>query len=328
MRIAVVGAGAVGRSVVELASEYGHEVVAVADSSSAVVADGTEGRGAGVDTDAVVARKAERGIVGDDDPDDVLAADYDALVEATPTTLDDAEPGFSHVRTALERDRHAVLANKGPVAERFGDLRALVAESAGDIRFEATVGGAIPAVSTVEDLEPGHVTAVRGVLNGTANFILTRMAAEGLDYDHVLAEAQDLGVAEADPSFDVDGTDAALKCVILANVLSFGAADAPDDAREFTLDDADVKGIRDVPGSALRLAAEDGQTVRLIGEATDETVRVAPRLVPENGTLAVSGTQNIVQIETSHAGRLNISGRGAGGPETASAVLGDVGRLE
>lgn len=249
-------------------------------------------------------------------------------MEATPTTLGDAEPGFSHVRTALERDRHAVLANKGPVAERFGDLRALVADSAGDIRFEATVGGAIPAVSTVEDIEPGHVTAVRGVLNGTANFILTRMAAEGLDYDHVLAEAQDLGVAEADPSFDVDGTDAALKCVILANVLSFGAADDPDDAREFSLDDAAVEGIRDVPGSALRLAAEDGRTVRLIGEATEETVRVAPRLVPENGTLAVSGTQNIVQIETTHAGRLNISGRGAGGPETASAVLGDVGRLQ
>jgi len=328
VKLAVIGAGAVGRSVVDPAGEYGHEVVAVADSSSAVVADGSDGRDAGVDSDAVVARKAERGIVGDDDPDDALAADYDALVEATPTTLGDAEPGFSHVRTALERDRHAVLANKGPVAERFGDLRALVADSAGDIRFEATVGGAIPAVSTVEDIEPGHVTAVRGVLNGTANFILTRMAAEGLDYDHVLAEAQDLGVAEADPSFDVDGTDAALKCVILANVLSFGAADDPDDAREFSLDDAAVEGIRDVPGSALRLAAEDGRTVRLIGEATEETVRVAPRLVPENGTLAVSGTQNIVQIETTHAGRLNISGRGAGGPETASAVLGDVGRLQ
>jgi len=203
-----------------------------------------------------------------------------------------------------------------------------VADNAGGVRFEATVGGAIPAVSTVEDIEPGHVTAVRGVLNGTANFILTRMAAEGLDYDHVLAEAQDLGVAEADPSFDVDGTDAALKCVILANVLSFGAADDPADAREFTLADADVEGIRDIPGSTLRLAAEDGRTVRLIGEATGETVRVAPRLVHENGTLAVSGTQNIVQIETGHAGRLNISGRGAGGPETASAVLGDVGRLD
>lgn len=325
----MIGAGAVGRSVVELAGEHGHEVVAVADSSSAVVSDGTGGSGGavGVDANAVVARKAERGIVGDGDPADALAADYDVLVEATPTTLGDAEPGFSHVRTALERDRHVVLANKGPVAERYGDLRALAADSDGDVRFEATVGGAIPAVSTVEDIEPSHVTAVRGVLNGTANFILTRMAAEGLDYDHVLSEAQDLGVAEADPSFDVDGTDAALKCVILANVLSFGAADDPADAREFTLADASVEGIRDVPGSVLRLAAEDGRTVRLIGEATGETVRVAPRLVHENGTLAVSGTQNIVQIETTHAGRLNISGRGAGGPETASAVLGDVGRL-
>ncbi|WP_418281407.1 homoserine dehydrogenase [Halorubrum sp. DTA98] len=322
MKLAVIGAGAVGRSVVELAGEYGHEVVAVADSSSAIVDPD------GVDAEAVLTRKAEVDVVGDDDPDDALAAGYDALVEATPTTLGDAEPGFSHVRTALERDRHAVLANKGPVAERFGEVQALAADSEGDVRFEATVGGAIPAVSTVEDVEPGHVTAVRGVLNGTANFILTRMAAEGLDYEHVLAEAQDLGVAEADPSFDVDGTDAALKCVILSNVLSFGAAEDPADAREFTLDDADVEGIRDVPGSTLRLAAEDGRTVRLIGEATGETVRVAPRLVPENGTLAVSGTQNIVQIETSHAGRLNISGLGAGGPETASAVLGDVGRLQ
>ena len=325
MRLAVVGAGAVGRSVVELAGEHGHDVVAVADSSSGVVADGADS--GGVDAEAVVTRKAEADIVGDDDPADVLAADYDVLVEATPTTLGDAEPGFSHVQTALARDRHVVSANKGPVAERYGDLQALVADSAGDLRFEATVGGAIPAVSTVEDIEPSHVTAVRGVLNGTANFILTRMAAEGLDYDHVLAEAQDLGVAEADPSFDVEGTDAALKCVILANVLSFGGADDPADAREFTLADASVEGIRDVPGSALRLAAEDGRTVRLIGEATGETVRVAPRLVPENGTLAVSGTQNIVQIETTHAGRLNISGRGAGGPETASAILGDVGRL-
>ena len=325
MRLAVIGAGAVGRSVVELAGEHGHDVVAVADSSSGVVADGADS--SGVDAEAVVTRKAEAGIVGDADPADALAADYDVLVEATPTTLGDAEPGFSHVRTALARDRHVVLANKGPVAERYGDLQALVADSTGDLRFEATVGGAIPAVSTVEDIEPSHVTAVRGVLNGTANFILTRMAAEGLDYDHVLAEAQDLGVAEADPSFDVEGTDAALKCVILANVLSFGGADDLGDAREFTLADASVEGIRDVPGSALRLAAEDGRTVRLIGEATGETVRVAPRLIPENGTLAVSGTQNIVQIETTNAGRLNISGRGAGGPETASAIFGDIGRL-
>ncbi|SFF83435.1 homoserine dehydrogenase [Halopelagius inordinatus] len=314
-RLAVVGAGAVGGSVVELAAEYGHTVTAFADSSSAVVDE------EGIDPASVLERKRTEGVVGSGDPEDALDAEYDVLVEATPTTLGDAEPGFSHARSALERDRHLVLANKGPVAERYGELTSLARESAGDVRFEATVGGAIPVLSTIEDLGPSHVEAARGVLNGTANFVLSRMAAEGLDYEHVLAEAQDLGVAEADPSFDVEGTDAALKCVILANVLS--------DGREYTLADAEVEGITDIPGSALDLAAEDGRTIRLIGEATPNGgVRVGPRLVPTNAALSVTGTRNIVQLETAHAGQLNISGRGAGGPETATAVLADVGRLD
>ncbi|ELZ14765.1 homoserine dehydrogenase [Haloterrigena salina JCM 13891] len=312
MRLAILGAGDVGRSVADLAGEYGHEVVALADSTNAVIDDD------GIDVEGALQRKRSGEPVGVDDPDDVFEGEYDVLVEATPTTLGDAEPGFSHVERALEADRHVVLANKGPVAERYDELRALEDESAGSIRFEATVGGAIPVLSTIEDETPQAVTAVRGVLNGTANFILTRMAAEGLDYDHVLAEAQDLGVAEADPTFDVDGTDAALKFVILANVLSDGG---------FALEDADVEGIQNIPGSALNLAAEDGRTIRLIGEATREGVRVAPRLVPQNGPLAVTGTRNIVQIETRHAGSLHSSGRGAGGPETATAVLSDVSRL-
>ena len=312
MRLAVLGAGAVGESVAELAGEYGHSVTAFADSSGAVV------DGDGVDVAAALSRKAETGSVGSQSTDAALSADYDVLIEATPTTLGDAEPGFSHVRAALERDRHVVLANKGPVAERYDEVRDLERASAGSVRFEATVGGAIPALATIEDLGPERVTAIRGILNGTANFVLSRMAAEGLGYEHVLAEAQDLGVAEADPSFDVQGTDAALKCVILANVLSGGG---------YTLADADVEGIEDIPGSALDLAAEDGRTVRLVGEVDADGVRVGPRLVPERGTLAVTGTMNIVQLETEHAGRLNISGRGAGGPETASAVLADVGRL-
>lgn len=312
MKLAVLGAGAVGAAVVELATDYGYTVTALADSTSAAVDSD------GIDVETVTARKAETGRVGDDDPDRALSADYDVLVEATPTTLGDAQPGFGHARAALERDRHVVLANKGPVAERYSELLSLAAESAGEVRFEATVGGAIPVLSTVEDLGPERVTAVRGVLNGTANFVLSRMAAEGLGFEHVLAEAQDLGVAEADPSFDVDGTDAALKCVILANVLADG---------DFSLDDAAVTGIRDIPASALTLAAEDGRTVRLIGEATREGVRVGPRLVAENGALSVTGTRNIVQIDSRAAGRINVSGRGAGGIETASAVLADVGRL-
>ncbi len=311
MKLAVLGAGAVGASVVELAGEYGHDVVAVTDSRGAAVDDG------GLDTGAVLARKRNDGSVGSADPEAAFETDYDVLVEATPTTLGDAEPGFSHVSRALSEDRHVVLANKGPIAERYDEIRALEADSGGSVLFEATVGGAIPILSTIADLN-GQVTAARGVLNGTANFILSRMAAEGLDYEHVLAEAQDLGVAEADPAFDVEGTDAALKCVILANVLY-------EDT--YSLSDAEVEGIDDLPGSALELAAEDGRTIRLVGEVSDGEVRVGPRLVPENGTLAVSGTLNIAQLETTHAGRLNISGRGAGGPETASAVLADIGRL-
>ena len=314
MRVAVMGAGAVGGSVVELAADYGHTVTAFADSQSgAVDADG-------LDTAAVLERKAQDGIVGDERPDDVLQAPYDVLVEATPTTLGDAEPGFGHLRTALERDRHVVLANKGPVAERYADVRELERESEATVLFEATVGGAMPVLSTIDDFDPEHITAVRGVLNGTANFILSRMGAEGLGYEHVLAEAQDLGVAEADPTFDVDGTDAALKGVIVANVLA-------DDGTEYTLEDADVEGIQDIAGSALELAQEEGRTIRLIAEVAEGDVRVGPRLVPENAPLAPSGTRHLVQLETEHAGRLNISGRGAGGPETASAVLADVGRL-
>ncbi|GAA0211218.1 homoserine dehydrogenase [Halobaculum roseum] len=324
MRLCVLGAGAVGRAVAELAPEYDNEVTALADSSSAVVDPD------GVDVEAALARKDAGEALGGASPGDALAAEYDVLVEATPTTLGDAEPGFSHVRTALERDKHVVLANKGPVAERYAEVRALEADSAGEVYFEATVGGAIPVCATVDDLGAKHVSAVRGVLNGTANFVLSRMAAEGLDYDHVLAEAQDLGVAEADPSFDVEGTDAALKCVILANVLREADCDTLDELREaaVTLADADVEGIRDIPGSALELAAEDGRTVRLVGEATRDGVSVGPRLVPENGTLSVTGTRNIVEIDHEYAGGLAISGRGAGGEETASAVLADVARLE
>ena len=309
-----MGAGAVGRSVAELAGEYGHETVALADSSSAVVDDD------GINVAGALDRKESEGIAGDDDRERALDAEYDVLVEATPTTLGDAQPGFGHIQAALERDRHVVLANKGPVAERYGEVQALADESEGDIRFEATVGGAIPVLSTVTDFDAQHITAVRGVLNGTANFILSRMAAEGLGYEHVLAEAQDLGVAEADPSFDVEGTDAALKCVIMANVL------AEDEA--YTLDDATVEGIHELPASALELAKVDGRTIRLIGEVVDGEVRVGPRLIPKHSSLAVSGTRNIVQLETTHAGLLDIAGRGAGGPETASAIFADIGRLD
>ncbi|WP_336338652.1 homoserine dehydrogenase [Haloarcula brevis] len=313
MRVGVVGVGDVGSAVLELSAEYGHTVTAVADSESATVEPD------GVDVSAVLSTKRSDGVVGRADPEAALEGPYDVLVECTPTTLDDAEPGFSHAGIALQRDRHVVLANKGPVAERYRELKELEAESDGTVRFGATVGGAIPVISTIEDFGPDRVLSLRGVLNGTANFILSRMATEGLDYEHVLAETQDLGVAEADPSFDVNGTDAALKGVIVANVLQQGEA--------VSLEDAEVEGIADLPGSMLDLAQEDGRTIRLIVEVADGTVRVGPRLLHESADLAPVGTRNAVGIETESAGQLNLSGRGAGGVETASAVLSDIERL-
>ena len=314
MRLAIVGAGSVGRAVLNQASQRGHSVVAIADSSAAAVDPD------GLDAAEILRRKAQEGQVGSAAPDTLFEAPYDVLVEATPTTLESAEPGFGHVERALSADRDVVLANKGPVAERYQDLQALVDGSAGRVRFEATVAGAIPVMATIAAYGPAQVSAVRGILNGTANFILTRMASESLAYDHVLAEAQELGVAEADPSFDVDGTDAALKCVIIANVLLQGD-------QIHRLAEADITGIEAIPTSAHQAARDAGKTIRLVGEVGEDGVRVGPRLVPVDDPLAVTGTENIVRLELADAGPMHLAGRGAGGPETAAAVLADIDRL-
>jgi len=312
VRLAVIGAGSVGRGVLERTKTTDHTVVAVADSTS------SDTDADGIDVDKILSRKEYRDQVGRGDIEEALKADYDVLIEATPTTLGDAEPGFTHVKRALERGRHAVLANKGPVAERYADLRELEATSAGIVRFEATVGGSIPIMSTIDD-HRGEVTAVRGVLNGTSNYILSRMGTEGLGYEHILAEAQDMGVAESDPSFDVQGTDTALKCAILANVLR---------EENVSLSDIDVEGIEDLPGSSLDVAGRDDRTIRLLGEVPSSgKIRVGPRLVPENSPLAITGSRNVAQLQTVYAGAINLTGRGAGGDETASAVLTDIHRI-
>jgi homoserine dehydrogenase len=312
MKLAILGVGSVGKTVAQLSEEYGHSVVAMADSKNAIV------NPTGVDVGVALEQKSNQMPLGDASLEDVFESNYDVLIEATPTTLKSAEPAFSHIKMALETDRHVVLANKGPVAERFEELQSIADGSKGTLRFEATVGGAIPVLSTIEDINPKTVTSVKGILNGTSNFILTRMAAKNLSYSHVLSEAQELGVAEADPIFDVGGIDTALKCVIISNVLSGGG---------FRLSDAEVEGIQHISNHALNLADKSGLTIRLVGEATREGVNVAPMLVPKTEDLAVEGTQNIVQIATEHGGILSLAGPGAGGDPTASAIFLDLQRL-
>lgn len=318
MRAALVGFGAVGRGFADAVlsgTPVDVEVVLVADSSSVVVDD------EGIDLHAVKERKDEEGVVGDGE--DTLAAledtDYDVLVEASSTTLGDAQPAFDYMTTAIEKGAHVVTSNKGPLAMRYGELMNAADDAGVEVRVEGAVGGAMPVVNTVQESLAGDtVVGARGILNGTCNFILTRMLEEGLTYEHVLGEAQDMGIAESDPTFDVEGIDTALKCVILSNVLF---------EEERTLDDVDVTGITEVTPDALRLARDSGNVVKLVGEVSEDELVVAPRLVPVDDSLNVAGTLNVVSFDAELAGEITVTGKGAGSSETASALVSDLAAI-
>ncbi|GAA0236196.1 homoserine dehydrogenase [Haladaptatus pallidirubidus] len=315
MQLGIIGAGAVGQAVASLAAEYGHTVTTLADSESAVVDSD------GLDVETAFKNKESEGIIGNQDTEEAIEGSYEALIEVTPTTIGNAEPAFSHVKAALERDRHVVLSNKGPMAERYGDVRSLERDSEGVVKFEATVGGTMPVLSTISALGSNHITGIRGAFNSRANFILSRMAAESLEYEHVLAEAEELGVVKEDSSFDVEGIETALSCSILANVLDQAG-------QEIALDDVAIKGIDHLPSSTLELAQEDGRTIRLIGEIKDDRIHVGPQLVSGNGPLAVTNLRTVAQLETKYAGQTSVSGDRSSEYAVATTILRDVQQLE
>ncbi len=242
----------------------------------------------------------------------------DVLVELTPSNLMTGEPGRMHIRTALERGVSVVTANKGPLVRHYAELTQLAREKNVALRFEGTVAGSIPTLNLHEFCLPGNpVTRIDGILNGTSNYILTRMSEEGLGFDEALKEAQELGYAEADPTYDVDGHDAAAKIVILANHVL---------AMPLKFEDVHLEGIRSISSNAIRLAGKEGYAIRLIASVDRATghASVSPRLVPLESGLNVRGTLNVVRFNTSHAGAFTFSGKGAGGKETATAVLSDL----
>lgn len=319
LKIAIIGFGSVGRGLARVLAarrDDAFKVIAVADSQGAVVDD------AGLDLADVLRRKGDGSLkrVKKSSMDVVMDCDYDVLVEVTPTDARTGEPGLSYIREALGRGRHVVTSNKGPVALKYKELGGLAREKGVQFLFEATVGGAMPVFSLIRGpLAGNQVTSVKGIFNGTCNYILTRMAGEELPYDMVLSEAKELGIAEADPTYDVEGIDTALKMVILANA-AFGM-----DAR---LEDVDRVGISGVCLEALKLAGEAGMVIKLIGEVCPNgdggVLRVGPRLVPKAHPLAVQGTLNAALIQTELAGEVFVIGKGAGSVETASAILSDL----
>jgi len=238
----------------------------------------------------------------------------DLMVEATPTNIKDGEPGLTFIRMALSKGIHVVTSNKGPLVVAFRELTSLAEKNGCHLLYEGTVAGAIPIFSLVKErLRGDKILRISGILNGTTNYILSRMYFEGTSFELALKEAQERGITERDPSYDVDGIDAACKVVILANALM---------NRDVRFEDVERTGIRRVTQEAVRLAKKSNFAIKLIG-TIDRRIEVAPKLVPINHPLCVHGTLNAIHIETDLAREITLVGYGAG-KETVSAVLNDV----
>lgn len=240
----------------------------------------------------------------------------DALVEMSPTKLDSAQPALGYCRAALNAGLHLVLANKGPVALAYGELTNLARANGLQLRFEATVMAGTPTLQLAQEALAGcRIMAARGILNGTTNYILTQMET-GMSYLDALALAQALGYAEADPSGDVDGWDAAGKVLILAQAL-FGA--------QLEMADLDVSGISGISADDIAAAAEQNQRYKLIAQATAAGGEVRARRLPMSDPLAsVDGASNAITLETDLLGAVTLIGAGAGKRETGAAILNDL----
>ncbi|HEX9532883.1 MAG TPA: homoserine dehydrogenase [bacterium] len=245
----------------------------------------------------------------------------DAEVDIVVELMGGLEPARGYMLQALEAGKSVVTANKAVLAAHGPELYAQVQSSGGHLLFEASVGGGIPLIKPIsESLAAARLTAIAAILNGTTNFILTRMAHDGWSFEDALAEAQRRGFAEADPTNDVDGHDAAAKLAILTSV-AFHC--------QITSDDVFREGVRSITPRDFAYAKELGYGIKLLAIARkhngDVEARVHPSLVPLDHPLAqVPDEFNAVLVEGVNVGRVVFSGRGAGGTPTATAVIGDI----
>jgi homoserine dehydrogenase len=333
MRLLFVGFGTVGQGLAELllakreelAARYGFEatVVGIADmlKGSAYDPDGLDlaeamarvGRGESLSDWPEVGRPWNA-------PTMIAEADADAMLEATYTDIKTAQPATDHIRAALERGMHVTTTNKGPLALHARELLATARDQGVQLLYEGTVMAGTPLLDLIrETLAGSEIREMRGILNGTTNYILTQMEG-GMDYQAALAQAQQLGYAEAVPDADVLGWDALAKVTILANVV-FGGDLAPVDSP--------CQGITEITPDDIARAKADGRRYKLIGrvwrDGSGVHGSVAPQLVPLDHPLAgVGGATNAMTITTDTLGDVTIVGPGAGRRETGFALLVDL----
>ncbi len=313
LKVALLGCGTVGSAVLRLLDEQ-------ADDLAARI-------GRPIEVAGVAVRRPDR---HPDVPAHLLTTDAHGLVtrpdvDLVVEVIGGIEPVRSLLLAAFEAGRSVVSANKALLADDGGELHAAAAKAGVDLYYEAAVAGAIPLLRPLrESLAGDQLRRVVGIVNGTTNYILSRMAETGHGFTEALAEATELGYAEADPTADVDGFDAAAKAAILASLAFHTPVSAADVYRE---------GISAVTSTDVARAAEIGCTVKLlaicervVGDGGDSVaVRVHPAMIPTTHPLAsVGGAFNAVFVEAEAAGQLMFYGQGAGGDATASAVLGDL----
>ncbi len=337
VRVIVCGMGRVGRAFVGLAGQkqkdlrarYGLDlkIVAAVDIGGAAVSpDGLPAeellsflqKGGRVEEMPGFGRKGLSG------RDAICTFPSEVLVETTPTNIKDGEPGLTHLRTALEHGRHVVTAAKGPLVLRYRELKELAAKSRVRLMMSAATAAALPTLDVgLSCLAGTEVLSAEGILNGTTNYILTRMYEDGCPYAEALAEAQKMGVAEPDPSLDVEGRDTANKILLIANeVLQAG----------LSLADIPVEGITRVTPQDIQKARKEGKVIKLIGKAEKKdgkvAASVAPMPLPADHPLAcVRGTEKAVSYLTDTMDRVTVSGGKSNPVGAAAALLKDLIRI-
>lgn len=330
MKIALVGFGTVGQGLLEILRDKKAELAQMGFQPQ-IVAVATRSRGTlfypnGLDIPALLQAIAAGHL--DHYPaapelnrnDDVLAliarCKADVLVENSNTDLQTGQPALDYCHAAFEQGMHVVLANKGPVAVAYPELMAHAARVKCLLRFEATVMAGTPSIRlAMQALKGCHITEARGILNGTTNYILTQMEG-GMSYADALQQAQQLGYAEADPTADVDGWDAAGKVLILARVLF----NCP-----ITFHDMDVKGISGITLDDVAAAEAAGEKWKLLARVTPTGGSVQPVRVPlSNPLAAVSGATNAITYSTDLLGDVTLVGAGAGRLQTGFGLLSDL----
>jgi len=244
----------------------------------------------------------------------IKTVDADVVIETTASNYKDAEPGMTHIITAMKRKMHVISVNKGPLALAFPSLMELADFNQVLLRFSGTVGGGTPILDYAKNSLLGEkILSFQGILNGTTNYILSNMT-NGMSFEEALSDAKHKGYVEADESLDLDGLDAAAKLVILANWIMGMKVTMPDIIRN---------GIRNVSMDDIKKAEQNSSSIKLIASC-DNSLTVSPIQVKNDDPLCVNGTLNAIAFTSKHSGTQTIIGRGAGGIETASSIIRDL----